>query len=217
MSKTNATGIHPFELLDHFGVDAYRYYFLREIRFGAGRQLLAGSRWSTRYNADLANGLGNLASRVLAMVESYFGGQVPERAGRRRPSRARRRRRRGSPSGSTRRSWTVRLTDAVAALWDFVREANRYLVEAAPWALAKDPARRDELGDDPVRLAGGPSAHRAVLLRGDAVRRPSACGRSWASPSRSPRSGCPEAAAWGGLAAGTRTHEGEALFPRLDD
>src|SRR5205823_5309480 len=79
MSKTNATGVHPFELIDHFGVDAYRYYFMREIQFGQD----GGFSWESmvdRYNADLANGLGNLASRVLAMIDSYFDGLVPDPA-----------------------------------------------------------------------------------------------------------------------------------------
>src|SRR5947208_679444 len=77
MSKTNATGIHPFELVDHFGSDAYRYYFMREIQFGQDGSF----SWESmveRYNADLANGLGNLASRVLAMLESYFDGEIPD-------------------------------------------------------------------------------------------------------------------------------------------
>src|SRR5436190_19437848 len=76
MSKTNATGLHPFDLVHHFGVDAYRYYFMREIQFGQDGSF----SWESmvdRYNADLANGLGNLASRVLAMIESYFDGVVP--------------------------------------------------------------------------------------------------------------------------------------------
>src|ERR671931_448898 len=77
MSKTKLTGIHPFELVDHFGVDAYRYYFLREIQFGQDGSFSWESMLA-RYNANLANGLGNLASRVLAMLESYFDGEVPE-------------------------------------------------------------------------------------------------------------------------------------------
>jgi methionyl-tRNA synthetase len=67
MSKTNATGIHPFELIDHFGTDSYRYYFMREMRFGEDGSF----SWESmieRHNADLANGLGNLAARVLAML-----------------------------------------------------------------------------------------------------------------------------------------------------
>ena len=79
MSKTNATGIHPFELTEHFGVDSYRYYFMREIQFGQDGSF----SWESmvdRHNADLANGLGNLASRILAMLGSSFDGVVPEPA-----------------------------------------------------------------------------------------------------------------------------------------
>ena len=77
MSKTNATGIHPFELADHFGVDSYRYFFMREIQFGQDGSF----SWESmvdRHNADLANGLGNLASRILAMLAASFDGVVPE-------------------------------------------------------------------------------------------------------------------------------------------
>ncbi len=77
MSKTNATGIHPFELVDQFGTDSYRYYFMREMRFGEDGSF----SWESmvdRHNADLANGLGNLAARVLAMLGSNYDGVVPE-------------------------------------------------------------------------------------------------------------------------------------------
>ena len=76
MSKTNLTGIHPFELIDRFGTDSYRYYFMREMRFGEDGSF----SWESmveRHNADLANGLGNLASRIIAMIGSYFDGAVP--------------------------------------------------------------------------------------------------------------------------------------------
>src|SRR5919106_2761414 len=77
MSKTNATGIHPFELIDRFGTDSYRWYFLREIQFGQDGSFSLESMVD-RHNAELSNGIGNLASRVLAMLGSYFDGDVPE-------------------------------------------------------------------------------------------------------------------------------------------
>ena len=77
MSKTNLTGIHPFELIDRFGVDSYRWYFLREVQFGQDGSFSLESMVD-RHNAELANGIGNLASRVLAMLASYFDGEVPE-------------------------------------------------------------------------------------------------------------------------------------------
>jgi methionyl-tRNA synthetase len=214
MSKTNATGIHPFELLDHFGVDAYRYYFLREIPWGQDGSF----SWESmvgRTNADLANGLGNLASRVLAMVESNFDGVVPERpvdAGKSPladPAAALAERFDGA-------MLDLRLTEAVTALSDFVGEMNRYLVEAAPWVVAKDPARRDELA---TILFDSLEGLRLIAVFSFAVM-PSAAERLWtqlgiAQPLAEQR--VPAAAAWGGLQPGTRTQRGESLFPRLDD
>src|SRR5439155_5278506 len=77
MSKTNATGIHPFELIEHFGVDSYRYFFMREIQFRQDGNF-SWEAMVERHNADLANGLGNLASRVLAMLASNTEGRVPD-------------------------------------------------------------------------------------------------------------------------------------------
>ena len=76
MSKTNATGIHPFELIDRFGVDSYRWYFLREIQFGQDGSFSLESMVD-RHNAELSNGIGNLRLRVLAMLRSYFDGVCP--------------------------------------------------------------------------------------------------------------------------------------------
>ena len=77
MSKTNLTGIHPFQLVDQFGVDSYRWYFLREVQFGQDGSFSLESMVD-RHNAELSNGIGNLASRVLAMLRSYFDGVLPE-------------------------------------------------------------------------------------------------------------------------------------------
>jgi methionyl-tRNA synthetase len=213
MSKTNATGIHPFELLDHFGVDAYRYYFLREIQWGQDGSF-SWESMVARTNADLANGLGNLASRVLAMVDANFDGVVPERpAGEAGPLAA--------PAAALAERFDaaildLRLTDAVAALSDFVGEMNRYLVEAAPWAIAKDAARRDELA---ATLYDSLEGLRLIAIFSSPVM-PSAAGRLWEQlgieePLAAQR--VPAAAEWGLLAPGTRIRRGDALFPRLDD
>ena len=213
MSKTNATGIHPFELIDRFGADSYRYYFLREIQFGQDGNF----SWESmveRHNADLANGLGNLASRVLAMLGSYFDGVVPEPA------------LEGAEgdlpkvvsealAAYDRQMDAVALSLAVGSVWEIVDRANRYLVEKEPWKLAKDEARRDELAG--VLYA----AAETLRILAVAIRpvMPSAAARLWeqlgiASPIEDQR--LPEGCVWGGLEPGTRTSKGEALFPRLE-
>jgi len=212
MSKTRATGIHPKQLVDHFGVDAYRYYFLREVQFGQDGSF-SWESMVARSNADLANGLGNLASRVLAMLSSYFGGEVPE----------------GSPDAAGDLPATVAdvvrrydrhvaemaLSQAVASVWDVVDEANQYLVEREPWKLAKDESRRGELAG--VLYAAAETLRVLAVLCWPVM--PRAASTLWADL------GCagsveaqrlPGAAVWGGLAPGTRSRRGKSLFPRLE-
>ena len=77
MSKTKLTGIAPAQITDHFGSDAFRYYFLRAIQFGQDGSF-SWEDMSARYTSELANGFGNLASRVTAMTVKYFDGVLPE-------------------------------------------------------------------------------------------------------------------------------------------
>jgi methionyl-tRNA synthetase len=76
MSKSKLTGIAPSDITDHFGVDAFRYYFLRAIPFGTDGSF-SWEDMSARYTSELANDFGNLASRLAAMIEKYCGGKVP--------------------------------------------------------------------------------------------------------------------------------------------
>ena len=213
MSKTNLTGIHPFDLVDRFGVDSYRWYFLREVQFGQDGSFSLESMVD-RHNAELANGIGNLASRVLSMLASYFDGVVPE------PTVP------GAESDlpqvvaeATRRydeeMLAVRLTPAVGAVYDVVVRANRYMVERSPWTLAKDPARRDELGSI---LYASVETLRALTILFSCVM-PEAASRLWerlgiAETLEDQRLG--HAGAWGRIPAGTRTTKGDALFPRVE-
>jgi methionyl-tRNA synthetase len=168
-----------------------------------------------RHNADLANGLGNLASRVLAMLGTYYAGQVPE------PGLASAGRLPGLAPEVVRRvdehMNAVALSQALGAIWELVDVANKYLVETEPWALAKDADRRDELGAVLYTVAETLRILAVLIL----PVMPSAAARLWsqlglddAAPLEEQR--LPGAAAWGGLAPGTQTAKGSALFPRLD-
>ncbi|HEX5936881.1 MAG TPA: methionine--tRNA ligase [Actinomycetota bacterium] len=213
MSKTNLTGIHPFELVDRFGVDSYRWYFLREVQFGQDGSFSLESMVD-RHNAELANGIGNLASRVLAMLASYFEGEVPD------PTVA------GAEADlpqvvaeATRRyddeMISVRPTAALAAVYDVVVRANRYMVERSPWTLAKDPSRRDELGSI---LYASVETLRALTILMSCVM-PGAAERLWAQlgiDEGFAEQRLAHAAAWGRIRPGARTHKGQALFPRVD-
>jgi methionyl-tRNA synthetase len=213
MSKTRGTMVHPAEVLDRFGVDAYRYYLLREVQFGQDGNFSWESMLA-RYNAELANGLGNLASRVLAMAGSYFDGLVPE------PYR-------GQPPGSlatparamaegfTAHMDSLDLTAAVSDLVEFIREANRRLVEVAPWKLAKDESRRSDLAHE---LWEALESLRLIAVFASPIM-PGAAERLWEQlgiPEALADQRLPEAGRWGLLAPGTKTSKGESLFPRLD-
>jgi methionyl-tRNA synthetase len=214
MSKSLGTGIPPEDVLERFGRDAYRWYFLREVQFGQDGDFTWESI-AARYTSELANGLGNLASRVLAMTDSYFDGTVPE------PSS----REAGGGLGVGGKDLAARfdghmtaleLTEAFAAVAEFVREANRYLVEVAPWNLAKDPDRRQDLADC---LYSSLEALRVVALLA-APAMPEAAARLWTQlgiPGSPQGQRLPDAAAWGGLEPGTKTARGGGLFPRLDE
>jgi methionyl-tRNA synthetase len=214
MSKTKLTGIHPFELIDHFGLDGYRYSFLREVQFGQDGSF-SWEGMTARYNADLANGLGNLASRILAMLESYFGGRVPDPQNREGSGRLRKAAEAMADryeGGMT----SFELTESATALDEFVREGNRFLVDAAPWQLARDPAQGEALASSLYEAA---EALRHIALFAYPIM-PTAAGKLWqqlgpTAPLEGHR--LPEAASWGGLEPGTKTERGDSLFPRLDD
>jgi methionyl-tRNA synthetase len=213
MSKSRGTGVHPIELLERFGVDSYRYFFLREFPFGQDGNYSIEAIVD-RHNADLANGLGNLASRVLAMLGSNFDGvvsepRVPGAEGDLPEIAA------DVAARVDQLMLALQLTPAVAAIWDIVDRANGYLVEREPWKMAKDRSRRDELAA--VLYAAAETLRILAILIAPVM--PSAAGRLWTQLGIEAPLGAqrlPDAVAWGGLAPGTRTTKGEPLFPRLD-
>ena len=161
-----------------------------------------------RHNADLANGLGNLASRVLAMLGSYFDGAVPEPvtpgAESDLPDGDRRRRSRGTTRTCSRCS----SQPALVAVWDIVARANRYLVEKEPWKLAKDDANRDELAS--VLYAAAETLR--ILAIAIQPIMPSAAARAVGAARdrarRSPSSRLPADGVWGRPPRGYPHHQG---------
>ncbi len=214
MSKTNLTGIHPFQLTDHFGSDAYRYYFMREISFGKDGNF-SWEGMESRYTADLANGLGNLASRVLAMIESYHQGAVPEAVADGHDG--------GLPALAAdvagrydEHMLALELSPALAAVWELVTRANEYLVEEEPWKLAKDEGADDVLAT--VLYTAAETLRVLAVMLSPIM--PRAAGRLWGQlglGSAIADERLPGSAGWGGLPPGTKVSKGEALFPRLGE
>ncbi len=140
MSKSKLTGIAPAQITDTFGSDAFRYYFLSAITFGQDGSF-SWEDLSARYQAELANGFGNLASRVIAMVTKYFDGAIPQVAVDA-PIRATAERVTAAANAAID---TFAINEALAVIWELVDELNGYITEQAPWTLAKSPDDRERL------------------------------------------------------------------------
>jgi methionyl-tRNA synthetase len=170
---------------------------------------------AARYNADLANDLGNLASRVLAMLASYFEGLVPQPPAGAGPEQDLAKVAAEVAARYDERALATDLSGALAAAWEFVGAVNRYLVEIAPWSLAKDADRLDDLRR--CLYASAESLRILAILITPVM--PRAARILWddlgvAGHLTDQR--VPAALAWGGLQPGSRTRRGEALFPRLE-
>jgi methionyl-tRNA synthetase len=150
MSKSLGNVLDPFEVIDQYGTDALRFYLMRGVAFGSdGSVGMDGVR--SRYETELANEYGNLASRTIAMLQRYRDGVIPGVA----------------TDGELARDFDVLPAEVSAVLhradptraleliWHRVRRLNRYVEERAPWELARDPAAADRLDQTLASLAEG--------------------------------------------------------------
>ena len=214
MGKSNATGIRPAELVEHFGVDCYRYYFLREISFGQDGSF-SWESMEQRYTTDLANDLGNLVNRTLNMVQSYCEGAVPEPVGEAGDAEAALASDLSTALNGMAGIDTLDFKKALEDLWVFVSGVNRYIETRAPWKLNKQ-GLTDDLGRclytavDALRII-------AVLI---SPVMPVAAERLWDKlglPDGLAEQQLPAAASWGHTPAGASVDRGEVLFPRLEE
>ncbi|MDP2684868.1 MAG: methionine--tRNA ligase [bacterium] len=135
MSKTLGNVINPNELIEEFGVDATRYLLLTQFPFGQDGNIQR-SLFKEKYNADLANNLGNLVSRVLNMIEKYTDGQIPKQVNS--PIYL-------EPIGE--KIENLQFDDALKKLWQAIAKANQVIDENEPWKMAKDPKKQTALED----------------------------------------------------------------------
>ncbi len=144
MSKSSGTGVGPTELTEAYGVDAFRYYFLKAVVFGSDGNFSLEDI-EARYNAELANGFGNLASRVHAMTKKYFEGKVPEASNKGEAEEKIEKLIADAVAGANTAVQEIDITGALNKLWTIVDALNLYITEQEPWHLAKDPENTGRL------------------------------------------------------------------------
>ena len=144
MSKSIGNVVRPQAYTKVFGVDAFRYFCLREMTLGHDANF-SDSAFLTRYNADLANDLGNLVSRATTMVHRYCGGVVPEASTAAEDPALTRQLRELIPSVQSRMGESYQFSMALRDIWDVISTTNRYIAAREPWSLARDDSKRSEL------------------------------------------------------------------------
>ena len=213
MSKSKGNVVDPKVLVDRYGVDAIRYFLLREIAFGQDGNF-TNEALIQRINSDLANDLGNLVSRTVGMIEKYFDGKIPS---------DREETEFDASLKDTAKAVTEKVdtlldkmlfSDALTEIWTLIRRSNKFVDETQPWVLAKDDSQKAKLANvlynlsEAIRIV-------SVLIQPFMPNTPKLIWKQL-GVSEGEATAWDSAKTWGVLPADTVYTKGDVIFPRID-
>jgi methionyl-tRNA synthetase len=214
MSKSLQNVVEPNRLIDTYGVDAVRYFLMREVPFGSDGDF-SHAAMVHRVNSDLANDLGNLFSRTLSMIIKYFDGLIPAPSSAKDVDQGLQEVSEKVIPQVSKQMDNLSFNRALSSIWEIVNAANKHVDETAPWSLAKEEKDRPRLATvlyqalDALRII-------ALLL---AAFMPSTSEKMWSHlriEENLWEQNLRENGKWGGLKPGRKVTKPTPLFPRID-